>query len=303
MSWADARITVKGPSYGCAILNTIKETEKSAKTMRIENVLYSLNISELEDEATYSYWYERMKDERKKKIDAMKPRSGKLLSLGAGVLLEKAMEEVGISDYEIAYGEREKPYIKGHKDVYFNLSHSKDMVVLALSDKEIGVDTERYQHFKDSLINYVFDKGDINLAKDISETMTYAQEEIIFDSMTNGSTKDISKTMTVASETDANEIQEITSSDKTNKKEAITSLDKVYTMFWTMKESIMKHSGMGISLEPKKIRLFHGDGFFTAEAEKYDCSGLKLFSYEKGSYQITVCTGYDSFPDVTDVKL
>ena len=219
--------------------------------MTVKDMLYILDVSPLEEEALFKKWYGRMSDDRKKKIDAMKPISGKLLSLGAGVLLYTAMENAGSSDYELAEGEHGKPFIKGREDAFFNLSHSGRMVVLAISDKEVGVDVEKNQFFKDSLISYVFSTKETALAKEISKDFR---------------------------DFDAEDLQ---------------PSDLAYTRLWTVKESIMKYSGLGITLEPKMIEIYSDDsrpGTLLAKSDSYDCTGLQLFCFARGDYQITVCS-------------
>lgn len=46
-------------------------------------------------------------------------------------------------DYRIARGEKGKPFVVGVKNVFFNISHSGDYVVCAVSDRDIGVDIEK----------------------------------------------------------------------------------------------------------------------------------------------------------------
>ena len=206
-----------------------------------KNKLYILDITPLKDEQLFEWWYSQMPSYRQNKIDAFKPRKSKLLSLGAGMLLKKALEDIGITEYEIELGENEKPYLRDRRDVFFNISHSGDMVILGISDREIGVDIEQNKEFKDSLINYVFSGTDFDVVKELFAT------------------------------------------------------DSTYTRLWTTKESIMKHSGKGISIEPKAINLMFKDNKLMASSSKYDCSGLNLLHYEIGDYQITVCSSYGEF--------
>ena len=213
--------------------------------MKIQNTLYIMNIDILEDLAKFDLWYDKMPDFRKRKIDALKPHRSKLLSLGAGMLLDKALKDIGIDDYEIELDEHEKPHIKGHGDISFNISHSGEVVCLGISDKEIGVDVEKIRHFKESLINYIFITQDQDLAKELMES----------------------------------------ESDK----------DKVYTRLWTVKESIMKHCGKGISLAPKNILLRLEDGKIKASSAVCDCEALNLLPYEIDDHQITVCSEYEDF--------
>ena len=204
-----------------------------------------MNINSLQDPEQFDAWYRRMPDFRKEKIDAFKPHHSKLLSLGAGILLETAMKDIGISNYEVIPDPDKKPRIKGHDDIFFNISHSGDVVILGISDREIGVDIEKIKLFKDSLVNYVFGEGDKSLAKELMD-----------------------------GENDA---------------------DKVYTRLWTVKESIMKHSGKGIAMEPKSISLRLEDSKIKASSAVYDCEALNLLPFEITDYKITVCSEYNRF--------
>ena len=71
--------------------------------------------------------------------------------------------------------------------------------------------------------------------------------------------------------------------------------DCVYTRLWTVKESIMKHSGLGISLLPKNISLRLENNKIKASSAMYDCEALNLLPYEHDDYQITVCSECDEF--------
>lgn len=62
------------------------------------------------------------------------------LSLGAWRLMEDALKRHGISVDNITIGANGKPECEG---VYFNVSHSSDMVLCAVSDRPVGCDIER----------------------------------------------------------------------------------------------------------------------------------------------------------------
>ena len=236
--------------------------------MAIKNALYVLDVNCFEDEQLFNEWHERMSTERKKKIDAYKVNGSKRLSLGAGVLLEKALSEAGIDKYELIYNDKNKPSIKGRSDIFFNISHSGNMAALAVSDKTVGVDIEEDRHFEDNLVAYVFSESDRETAKKLALWQ-----------------------------------------DK---------LDMAYTTLWTVKESIMKHSGMGIMLEPKKIILSVEDDEILsdktpqntkkavrikAETPSYDCSNLKFSLFDLPGYRLTVCSEYERFPSPVTVEL
>lgn len=106
-----------------------------------------------------------MPTERKKKIDAFKPQKNKLLSLAAGILVKRALEDEGIYTYEIIEKNAGKPYLKGRSDVFFNLSHSGEMAIIAVSDKEVGIDIQEKSHFEPGLIKRVFTEREISKAE------------------------------------------------------------------------------------------------------------------------------------------
>lgn len=72
--------------------------------------------------------------------------------------LKKVLKkEYNINSYEIIKNEFGKPYLK-NSNIYFNISHDKDICVIAISEKEIGVDIE-YLNYNQQVINkYFFDE-------------------------------------------------------------------------------------------------------------------------------------------------
>ena len=73
-------------------------------------------------------------------------------------LLNQVLLEYNITNYELIYNKNGKPYLKGNP-LYFNISHDKDICVLVISDKEIGVDVE-YLTYKQSIVNKYFTKNE-----------------------------------------------------------------------------------------------------------------------------------------------
>ncbi len=69
-------------------------------------------------------------------------------------LLTKVLNDDQIPNTNIIYNEHGKPYLKNN-ELYFNISHDKNMTVLVTSDKEIGVDLE-YLTYKPSVVNKYF---------------------------------------------------------------------------------------------------------------------------------------------------
>lgn len=60
------------------------------------------------------------------------------------ILMEniKSLYNIDTNDIELAIAERGKPYLKDFPNLFFNFSDSKDLIFLAVSDKNIGIDVE-----------------------------------------------------------------------------------------------------------------------------------------------------------------
>ncbi len=99
---------------------------------------------------------------RKEKIDEYMFDKNKKESAGAALLLKKLLSEENITNPIINTGEYGKPYISNHENIHFNLSHSNEMVLCAISDMEIGVDIE-----------YIDPEIDLTLAKNYFHNKEY----------------------------------------------------------------------------------------------------------------------------------
>ena len=77
-------------------------------------------------------------------------------------LLTRAVKVVWGMDClpEIACAEGGKPYFKDHPELYFNLSHSGEFALCALSDAPVGVDIEAVCPRKEGLPAYTFKGAD-----------------------------------------------------------------------------------------------------------------------------------------------
>lgn len=107
-------------------------------------------------------------------VDGMKTLSRKREQAMSYAMLAYAinnnMDEIGsdsitIKNYDISqteglfsnpplfrFGEHGKPYITNHQGIWFNISHCRQAIVTAISDKEIGIDVEGRRRFSDSLL-------------------------------------------------------------------------------------------------------------------------------------------------------
>ena len=90
--------------------------------------LFLLDISSVLDEEIYSECLNMLDKDRRSKAERIKNANKAAVSAGAGMLLDYALDEVGVRDKTIIKNSKGKPYLKS-KEIYFNLSHSENMAV------------------------------------------------------------------------------------------------------------------------------------------------------------------------------
>ncbi|WP_251498111.1 4'-phosphopantetheinyl transferase family protein [Otoolea muris] len=105
--------------------------------------LYLMDVGELEDEACFWRNYSSVSPARRAKIDSFRFMKDKRLSLGAGMLLARGLSDHGLAGAALVCGENGKPYLADAPQLYFNLSHSEQMVLAVFADVEAGCDVER----------------------------------------------------------------------------------------------------------------------------------------------------------------
>ena len=107
--------------------------------------LYSMNVSVYQDDALFRESFRLLSETRKQKVDAFRFRKDKNLCLGAGVLLDRALQVYGLSERVMEYGEtgNKKPAFLNAPEIHFNISHSGEMVILVVSDDPVGCDIEQ----------------------------------------------------------------------------------------------------------------------------------------------------------------
>ena len=104
-----------------------------------------------------------LSDQRREQALKFKHEQGRKTCAVAYLLLcEGLRKEYGITEKPVfEYGEHGKPSIVGHPEICFNISHCREAVLCALSDKPIGVDIESIREYKDTLVHYTMNDSEI----------------------------------------------------------------------------------------------------------------------------------------------
>lgn len=108
-----------------------------------------LSVQEIGDEALKKHFF-IMDETRKAETILLATDEKKRQKIAADLLCRQMIaDECSISEEEIIFSraEKGKPFAV-NADIYFSISHSKNTVVCAVSDKEIGVDIEEIRSIR-----------------------------------------------------------------------------------------------------------------------------------------------------------
>lgn len=125
-----------------------------------------------------------------------KEEDKKRFTLGR-VLLKEVLKENNINDYLLLYNDFGKPYLKDNQ-VFFNLSHTGDFVVCALSNNEVGIDIEKIRPKNDLVIKKCFTESETTYALDDSTfTKVWTLKESYIKYLGTGLSKNLSTFETI----------------------------------------------------------------------------------------------------------
>lgn len=99
-----------------------------------------------QDHVILSHYLSFLNEVEKLRYDQYLPHAARLFLISRVLTKSVLADKLGISPHEvnIQLQPNGKPFVKGSKAIYFNLSHSADVIVLAVTEEgEIGVDVER----------------------------------------------------------------------------------------------------------------------------------------------------------------
>ncbi len=68
-----------------------------------------------------------------------------------------------LSSVDFTYTEYGKPYLINHKGLFFNYSHTDDLIVVAISNNEVGVDVEYIDPNNRKLLKKILSKDELKL--------------------------------------------------------------------------------------------------------------------------------------------
>lgn len=145
--------------------------------------IYLSGIRVLENEANVKNALSQVDPARRVQAMQIKDPKKRAQSLAAGLLLQHAAREhlgseapAGI--YEVATEEKGKPYFKDFPRMHFSLSHSGQMVLVALSDRTVGADIQEWKELKADIAGRFFHPEETAYLRNLPAS---ASEKAFFD--------------------------------------------------------------------------------------------------------------------------
>ena len=219
----------------------------------MKTLVYIANTGALKETGLYNSAFDAVSPERREKVLRYRFLKDRVLSLGAEVLLRKALTDCGIEIPEIHCGYKTdgKPFLKGVEGFDFNISHSEDFVMVALSGNETGCDIEKITEI------------DLEIAKKF-----FFREEY-------------------------ENIAALPASEKRN---------GLFFRYWTLKESFMKATGLGMRLPLDSFQILISNDGKTGVRQNVDARNYNFTETDAvPGYKCAVCTAGNATE--TDVKI
>ncbi len=91
-------------------------------------------------------------EERKQKALRYRFARDRILCVCGGLLTKYALNSCGADDLVISRTDLGKPYLKNKSELFFNLSHSGNIVMCAVSENEVGADTEEIGRYDENIL-------------------------------------------------------------------------------------------------------------------------------------------------------
>ncbi len=133
--------------------------------------IYVAAVEPLMEDAFYQKALSMVSKERQEKTEKMIQHPDKARSVAAGLLLHYAVRENTDLHWDgsCLVKEHGKPMLPKELGLYFNLSHSGEYVLCAVSDKETGADIQRHEKYEDRLAERFFHPEELAYLKEAKD--------------------------------------------------------------------------------------------------------------------------------------
>ena len=137
----------------------------------MDTVLFLASVRALPDPAGNEALLDLVPPERREKLLRLRQPEDRRRSFGAWLLLRAALEELGAEPGPLAYGPQGKPFFPDRPELHFNLSHSGETVLCALSPSPVGCDVETISSARPELAARFFHPAEREILASLPEAV------------------------------------------------------------------------------------------------------------------------------------
>ena len=139
-----------------------------------------------------------LSEQRRKQALQFKFELGQRTCAAAYLLLcEGLQKEYGITEKPLfEYGEHGKPFLVGHPDIHFNLSHCREAAICMIGSQPVGIDVESVREYRDNLVRFTM--NDLEIAQieqaerpDVEFIKLWTQKEAVLKLSGDGISRDM----------------------------------------------------------------------------------------------------------------
>lgn len=102
-----------------------------------------MNYKNCSYEEAFIRYFDLLDEHRRSRIEQCATQEGREKLLLTGAALMRVLSKRGVKASELFVSEKGKPYVVEHGDLCFNLSHSGDRLLIAVSDGPVGIDLQK----------------------------------------------------------------------------------------------------------------------------------------------------------------
>lgn len=134
--------------------------------------IYSFYIDDFESIPLNDELIALLSEERINKIEKLRRADDKIRSLYSELLARYALKKefnLAAEDIKFTMNRFYKPLLVGYENVHFNLSHSGNWIVCAVSDSPIGIDVEKLETGDNRFIEEILHRKEIEYIKQFED--------------------------------------------------------------------------------------------------------------------------------------
>lgn len=145
---------------------------------------------------------------RRSQALSFKHTFGRFASLKSYLMLSSLLKDTfGVESFRVETGEYGKPYLADYPHIHFNISHCKNAIAVAVSDRPVGIDVESLRSFSEGLLDKTMnsrEKSEILLSRIPEQTfsMYWTRKEAVFKLQGTGITDNLHGILTDKTMTD-----------------------------------------------------------------------------------------------------